>query len=478
MRIVRTLLLRIDACPGSPLLEGSEVAKRSPDGACVHDPAVDELRKKVARRFKLKQDGAWARAPVDATLTALLDHVAELAAAGTARFGEGFLTERIEFADEFEWYHLAPRDGFTPKLRKEGATQLLGEYGSVYASGAFRRAAEAAKLRGLEFGVLYAPPTRDDPRAWYTCFASALLGRGLDHPWAPPYTPKTTEGETRLGSIHADNRTVNSEHLDPLVRRLAEMFPAGELRLGSFDRQLAESLPDADVACKPIIDGGGRWYGAGVYVSHRAARALLDAGVLRTADLEPIEVVRGKDLDVAALDRTFGPLPQSLRDQVAARKSVPIVDEPAAPRAKADVRLPLREVIAAAKQKVEVFEPFNDREVDAAAAAAGVKLPLVWRLVLTQLGRAQLNDLLPYALTDWAGFQPDHEALAETDETLPRRMLAVGSAFDGDWYSLDLERVTPEGDCPLLKFDHEVNRCVDRWPTVTDYLRDALELSA
>ena len=69
----------------------------------------------------------------------------------------------------------------------------------------------------------------------------------------------------------------------------------------------------------------------------------------------------------------------------------------------------------------------------------------MWRLVLRNPGRAQLNDLLPYVPEDWATFQPDHEALAEADDTLPRRMLAVGSAIDGDWSSLDLEHVTPDG---------------------------------
>ena len=154
MRILRTLHFQIDACPGSPLLRDSEMARRDAGSACACDPAVHEFRKKLARRFKLKQNGLWLLAPWESSLAQLLDHVGELADAGIARVVEGSVTEKIDFSDGFDWYHLAPVHGFTPKHRKDGATHLLGEYGSVYASGAFRRAAEAAGLRGLAFAVL------------------------------------------------------------------------------------------------------------------------------------------------------------------------------------------------------------------------------------------------------------------------------------------------------------------------------------
>jgi hypothetical protein len=88
--VQRTLLFRIDACPESPLIEGSKWLKRSVEAACVHDESVQEFRKKLARQFKLKLQGAWIPAMLDDALRPFLDHVQDLSRQGTARLGSGF----------------------------------------------------------------------------------------------------------------------------------------------------------------------------------------------------------------------------------------------------------------------------------------------------------------------------------------------------------------------------------------------------
>jgi hypothetical protein len=54
-------------------------------------------------------------------------------------------------------------------------------------------------------------------------------------------------------------------------------------------------------------------------------------------------------------------------------------------------------------------------------------------------------------------------------------MLAAGSNLSGDRYSHDLDKVSTDGDCGLLKFDHETDRCVDSWPSVAELIRESLD---
>ncbi len=119
-------------------------------------------------------------------------------------------------------------------------------------------------------------------------------------------------------------------------------------------------------------------------------------------------------------------------------------------------------------------ERVGSDEIRLAASQLEIDVPRVWQEFLTEIGRAYLGDMLPSHPSSWKEDQPDHEDLRALDDKLPTRMLAVGTTLSGDWYSLDLEHVSDDGDCPLLKFDHEINQCVDCWPSVGEFINDML----
>ena len=116
----------------------------------------------------------------------------------------------------------------------------------------------------------------------------------------------------------------------------------------------------------------------------------------------------------------------------------------------------------------------SEDQIRTAASRLGVPLPRIWSRFLSEIGLVDLWGLYPDHPSAWAEAQPDHEDLRAGDDSMPSRMLAVGSTPNGDWYSLDLDHVTKDGDCPLLKFDHETNRCVDRWPSVARFINESL----
>ncbi len=472
--VLRTILCRIDACPGSHLIEGSKWLERSVDAACVHDERVQRFRNQVARRFRVKISGAWITAMLDESLRPFLDHMTELARLGTARLGRAYLTEKLAYASRFAWCRLAPTLEFNDRNRKSGAAELLAKPWGVYGSSRFRAAVESARLRGLTFGPESFDPMRGDPRAWYACLPSALAGRGLDHPWAPLYEPEVVEGKGRIGADSARNDTATRERLAPEVAELCELFPLGEVFLKSFPRLWAGSLPATDFAGLVDITGASQWHTGSVAIRRPAIDALLAAGMLGTDLLEPIDVVETReDAGVPILDEEVGPLPDSFVRAVTVRRSVAIAND--APESNEPARQ--RPVLIVSPSRV-AEERVGVDEIESAAARMGVSTPRVWSRFLSEIGLVDLADLSPYRPSAWADDQPDHEDLRSGDESLPSRMLAVGSALNGDWYSLDLDHVTEDGDCPLLKFDHETSQCVDSWPSVAEFINDRLDESS
>ncbi len=469
--VQRTLLFRIDACPESPLIEGSKWLKRSVESACVHDESVQQFRKKLARQFKLKLQGAWIPAMLDDALRPFLDHLQELSRRGTARLGSGFLTERLTYSDQFQWYRLEPQLEFNDRNRKVGSAQLLSKPWHPYASSLFRRVVERENLRGLVFGPPRFEPMRGDSRAWFACLSGALAGRGLDHEWAPPYEPEVREGNGRLGADSARNDNAALDRLDPAVAELCSQFPPGQLHLKSFPRLWASSLPDTDFAGLASVTGTDDWAIDAIIIRRSAADILLKAGLIGTEVLGPIDVVESRrDARVPILDEEIGPLPRSLFTRVAERRSIQNIGELRTEPSQSGetshaLAVPFR-VIGAERVSVD--------DIRSAASLLGIVVPRVWRQFLSDTGMTDLGDMSPSHPSLWAEDQPDHEDLKARDDTLPSRMLSIGSTLSGDWYSLDLDQVSGDGDCRLLKFDHETNQCVDCWPSLAGFINEML----
>jgi hypothetical protein len=470
--VQRTLLFRLDACPGSPLIEGSKWLERSVEAACVHEASVQQFRKKIARRFKLKLRGAWMSATLGAAQRPFFDHVKELSRLGMARLGDGHLTERLTYSDQFEWYRLEPQLEFSDRNRKVAAAQLLDKTWQTRASNLFRNEAEGENLRGLIFGPPSFKPIKGDPRWWFGLHPGTLAGRGLDQEWAPPYEPLLENGDGRLGADSARNDTARVDRLDPAVAELCSQFPPGRLSLKSFPRLWAGSLPDADFAGLAWIPGGNECRVRSIIIRRSAVNVLLKAGMLETEMLGPIDVVKNRgDARVPILDEEIGPLPASVFIAIAAHNSHLIIDEPETAPSEPSGVPPTH---AASTPGSEV-ERVSADDIQAAASALGIAVPRIWQQFLSEIGRSYLGDMYPSHPSSWVEDQPDHEDLKAMDDTLPSRMLSVGGTLSGDWYSLDLDTVSSDGDCRLLKFDHETSQCVDCWPSLAAFISELID---
>jgi len=374
----------------------------------------------------------------------------------------------LAYSDDFEWYSLVPKLEFSRRNRKVGAVQLLAVPWQTHASDRFRAAVEGRKLRGLIFGPPGYRPIQGDPRAWFGLHPETLAGRGLDHEWVPPQVPRPEAGDGRLGARSARNDTAVLDRLDAGVAELCGLFPPGKLHLTSFPRVWRGALPDADFCGLAWIPGGNDGKVRSILVRLQAVDALLGAGVLETHMLEPVEAVASRgDARVPILDEELGPLPASLYDLIAERNARLVGDLPAPAPAEPDNR----DSRPATPPPDYEPEPVEEADFRSAETALGVTVPRVWRNFLGRIGMTPLGELDPSHPSSWAEAQPDHDDLRAGDDTLPARMLAVGGTLSGDWYSLDLDRVTDDGDCPLLKFDHETMQCVDCWPSVEEFIR-------
>ena len=471
-RIIRTLTCRIDACPGSPLIEGSPwLARSGVDAACVHDEAVSRHRREVARRFRLKCDGAWITATLDEGLSPFLDFMREEERAGVARFGDGRLAEALAYDDSATWYVLRPPHEFNARNRKRATGELLDWHRlRVVGSSRFREAVERAGLRGLacEAGGVDPDPIPGDPRRWYTCLPTAPAGRGLDQPWATPRAEQPTGPDGRVARPDATNDAAVLDRLDPQVAALCGLFPPGKLRLRCRPRLWAPALPDADFAALVLDRGGYPWHSMIPIVRREAAEALMAAGVIGPEMLEPVEVVRDRaDAGAAILDEVYGPLPEAFVAEIASRRSAdarPDGVEPETPPGPADLVVP-----PSLDRDALGVEPVSAAEIAEAEARLGVKIPRVLARLMTEVGPVEPWE----APWDWTLVE-DVEDLRADDESVPSRMLVVFSAPDGDPFVLDLDRVDERGDCPVLQIDHETNRCVDEWPSLARWINHEL----
>jgi hypothetical protein len=166
--------------------------------------------------------------------------------------------------------------------------------------------------------------------------------------------------------------------------------------------------------------------------------------------------------------RKSDPFPASVFSMIAEYDSRLIIDEPdTAPSEPWEVSPE-----SAVSNPSTGIERVRADDIRSAASALGIAVPRIWQQFLSKIGRTHLGDLYPSHPSSWVEDQPDHEDLKARDDTLPSRMLSVGGTLRGDWYSLDLDKVSGDGDCRMLKFDHETGQCVDCWPSVAGFINE------
>jgi hypothetical protein len=136
----------------------------------------------------------------------------------------------------------------------------------------------------------------------------------------------------------------------------------------------------------------------------------------------------------------------------------------------------LREV---KEREPRLFQPgATDAELDAALSALSPTVPVAWRKVLKTANGFlfSLGDGFEVTATDRLPAEHNELQLSACarQKDFPTSLLHVTTGSSGDWHALDLARLTEQGDCPVLQYDHETLRYEYEWSCVGTFLEELL----
>jgi hypothetical protein len=463
------------------------------------------------------------------TLTALLTDLADRKRAklGTIQIHEW--PDDTESAAA-EWFLFDPTTEFDLDRREDGITRVKADrikgrepirdhMNNLFVTQAARDALVAAKLANFEtFWV--ADTGKYAATQWYHLVPTAFAGRGVDHPWFDP----ATRGQFKL------DRFEEVQPTDDPWKRGVNLFEPRQLRKDppgagpeltkllnllrdtpiitykySYNfvnaplRLLRKSLPKgADIAyawrAKPLEkDGLDPTRYSRVCVSKKARQFLLDRRLAAKADFHPLFVLDKPPAGGEVFDGPPAPpifAPDMVKKMRAAEAKLRAKFD-ATPKPLAPVKpVPLKPLLAKLKCEIkkrggEVAPGATAAQVNAAAKSARTKIPARWDEILQTVNG--------FGLEGCAIFDGEGELRAASGEELPEfhrsrfdlirlgwpdmpdGYLAIGDSDIGDPIFLDTANATPDGDCPVAWVDHETSQTVHTWPSITLFLKDALE---
>ena len=314
----------------------------------LHDPAAPALRKSFYRSLGLRGTDTWVTIdPLAPKSAGTFDRIEVFVKSGAVALGEARLRESLTAAEleACEWFALENRffkgdPGFSvwddyPSCRSAAIPDGIHLFADVVCSAAFRAVVEAQRLRGLEF-LRVKEKSRKPKLAWHVAVALAPLGQGVDHPWfdrprwerylrehaalTHDQDPTRPPGHFRGGWVRDD-----AYRSDPLLARLLRLLPEKSeeplegLTLLPLARYSRAHLPAADFAYVPLCPDGPNRAGKlfrfrRLCASRRARDALIDTGLLRERDAEPLLIVDAPPAGAPDLDRLHPPVPPTYTD--------------------------------------------------------------------------------------------------------------------------------------------------------------------
>jgi hypothetical protein len=315
----------------------------------LHDPAAPALRRSFYRSLGLRGTDTWVTLDPLAPKTAdTFDRLEVLVKSGAVALGEVRLRESLtaEELEACEWFGLENRffkaePGYSvwddyPACKSAAIPDGIHLFGDVVVSAMFRAVVEARRLGGLEF-LRVKEKSRKPKLVWHVAVARAPLGQGVDHPWFDrtrwerylrAHAATTYDQDAARPPGHFSGGWIRDEAYGavPLLARLLKLLPEKSeqplvgLTVLPVARYARAHLPATDFAYVPLgRDGPSR---AGkllrfrrLCASRRARDALLDAGLIRERDAEPLLVVDAPPTGAPDLDRLHPPPPPMYTDQ-------------------------------------------------------------------------------------------------------------------------------------------------------------------
>jgi hypothetical protein len=433
--------------------------------------------------------------------------------------------------DLAEWFAIAPNETMDIQGESKGLIEVradrikgrlpLRRYSDIpLASQPFVDFVRGHAMTGIDF--IWAPDKgKYAATQWYSVIGTSFVGRGIDHPWFDP----ATRGRYKYGGFMAVQPTdrrwiIGVREFDAAQthERLPIASPRGLAELFGLLRKLGTNygvpikaplcllrahLPRSDFAYARIAEPTGleeQPYRTVRLCCTRAARqVLLEARMAQPDDFEPVDVVDEPYAGAAVFDRPAEPLPGVFDEQqlakVRAAEAKALAKHAGRPKPPMPVNpQELKKLLAKLKRVIQRQEAplaagAAADALDGAERALGFRIPARWRELLSMIdgftidntkaldGVAELRVASSGALAD------EHKRLqfiasgyGELDPP-PAHLLGVANSDIGDGIFLDLSRLTPDGDCPVLHLDHETIETVMTWPAIGLFLADAIEVS-
>lgn len=358
----------------------------------------------------------------------------------------------------------------------------------------FKRVVEENGFTGVEF-IWIEDLGRYRAPQWYLAVAENPIGRGIDHPWfdRDKYVPDEDESAEYVqaasyfdDTCFRDEVSSNDAEKDVLI----DLFRRGpgNFRVQAPHQALRSALPNTDFAFLFRNEHTRR-----LCFNQRVQDALVEAGVADAGAYRNIPILDDLPAGTVGLDdlKIGFPPPcvfrgtslEEVRKESAARFADfdPSEQEELSP----DIEIALAELEAYRRERDIEFGPgLSEQEIDEAEAMLPHKFPKAWRRVLRYSGRMEFGDFdtiphKPYKIRKRVSSQildymeEMHLFSSDLMPDLIDRLLPVAKRSSGDLFALDISRVTPEGDCPVMSMtDNTPDRVL---PSLAHFLYYAIE---
>jgi len=144
----------------------------------------------------------------------------------------------------------------------------------------------------------------------------------------------------------------------------------------------------------------------------------------------------------------------------------------------------VRARLAAAEKPFQLAKPASEADIAAAEEALGVEFPPSYRQFLRKIGGLAIPPHLG-VVHHFVGLSPlppdgnsvvDTTLAARTERKLPPHLLVVGMGAEfQEWFCLDVNRETEDGEYPVLLFDARDNALDQQfYPDFGQMLREVL----
>jgi hypothetical protein len=262
---------------------------------------------------------------------------------------------------------------------------------------------------------------------------------------------------------------------------------------GFIPRYLRNHLPHTDFAftTEDYVDEMDCLHRERGLAMNRKARDLLKAqGLIDDEYCIPLLIVERPPRGVENLDRRYGPVePTFSAEQMTRFQGLESeawtqhLANPKPPRAP-DLDRSLKLLRSAKRRAPKNFgKPASQKEIDETARRLGLRIPLAWQKVLrlTNGGRIEncpLADGYEGRITptdklakEW---REELDFYSQMRADLPETLLSVMGTEFGDSIWLDTSRAGKAGDCPVVFMSHETGGQQREWPTIAEFLEEAL----